>query len=82
MTADKPGLAFEDDQNSSCNVIGNRQLTSELEPEHTARSLQPGDGGFGDTAEGRMVQQRERRGLGHREMLKSMKPLVATGSLV
>ena len=82
MTADKPGLALEDDQNPSCDVVGIRQLTSQLEPEHTASGFQPGDGSVRDTAEGWMLQQRERRDLGHREMLKSMKPLVATGSVV
>ena len=80
MATDKPRLALEEDQDSGRDGIGITQLTPETKPEHTASSLQLGERGFRNVAEGRMLHQRERWCLVHREMLKSMKPLEEVGS--
>ena len=82
MTTDKPRLPLEDDQDPSWNVAGITQLTAQLEPENIASALQTGRRGFRQSAERRMIQQWERWGLGHREMLKSLKSLVSFGSVV
>ena len=61
MTADKPGLTLEDDQNPSGDVIGLTQLTPQLETKHVAATLQRGRRGIGQAAKRRMLQQGERR---------------------
>ena len=76
MTADKPGLTSEDDQNPAGNVIGFTQLSSELKTEHIATALQRGRRSIGQSTKRWMLQQAEGRCLSHQEMLKSLKSLV------